>query len=148
MDLGLFFFEICSGGESIVSPAVVVGSFRVVLYFDVSDVSEGIDAQEFIELGVASLLHELKLLLSPHVEAERTYHADVDTKAAVHSRAVDADEDGVADGRPGGRQLPTVETSVVLVLQLHTLEYSQSTLIFHLLFLLSKFFPMCTCTIY
>ena len=55
----------------------------------------------------------------------------MDAEAAVHARAVNADEDGVADAGPGRLGLPAIEAPTVLLLQAHPLEHGYRTLVFH-----------------
>ena len=97
MHVWCLLFEGQVQGERIVASTVEVSRLRVVLDLDVVHVLESVSGHELLQLGVATLLHKLELLLGPHVKAQGTDHTDVDAESAMDTGAVDANEDGVAN---------------------------------------------------
>ena len=111
-------------GLSCVASAVEFCSFRVVLYFDVVDVIEAVDAEIVLKFSVSSILHLFQLLLCPHVETKRANHAHMNAKASMDARAVDANKNRICDGGPIGLEGSAVKAAIILFLLGHSLEYS------------------------
>ena len=85
MHIGWILLEWLALCQRIVSTTVVVRCLRIVLHLDINDVFQVVHTEKFVQLSIAPLLHLPKLLLSPHVKAERSDHADVDAEAAMHT---------------------------------------------------------------
>ena len=83
--IGWILLEWLALGQCIVSTTVVIRRLRIVLHLDINDVFQVVHTEELVQLAIAPLLHLPKLLLSPHVKAERSDHADVDAEAAMHT---------------------------------------------------------------